>query len=137
MEAQAAVCARPAISLQTDHGGSCRGMVFRISAHEVPGELELLWRREMISGIYNPRWVRIHTLQGRVRAIAFTVHRAHTRYTGKLPAAEVAGHIARAVGWRGSARTYLESTVAQLAKLGFKDPYLFRLHHLVLGDGLD
>lgn len=124
----------PGLGLGLDRGGSCRGMAFRIAAHQVEGEMELLWRREMISGIYLPRWVNVHTPQGRLRAVTFVVDRSHSRYSGKLSSTKVAGHIARARGWRGSARTYLENTVAKLAELGFRDPYLSRLHALVLAE---
>ena len=124
----------PGLGLGLDRGGSCRGMAFCIPAREVEDEMELLWRREMISGIYFPRWVNIHTAQGLVRAVTFVVDRSHLRYIGRLPPQKVARHIARAEGWRGSARTYLENTVAKLAEHGFKDPYLSRLHSLVLAE---
>ena len=124
----------PGLGLGLDRGGCCRGMAFRIAARQAEHELELLWRREMISGVYIPRWVKIHTARGMVRAVSFVVDRNHIRYSGKLPPAKVARHIARAEGWRGSARTYLENTVAKLAELGFSDPYLSRLHALVAAE---
>jgi cation transport protein ChaC len=124
----------PGLGLGLDRGGSCRGMAFRIAAHQVEGEMELLWRREMISGVYLPRWVNVHTPQGTVRAVTFVADRSHSRYCGKLPPGKIAGHIARAQGWRGSARSYLENTVTKLAELGFRDPYLSRLHALVLAE---
>ena len=122
----------PGLGLGLDRGGACRGIAYRIPGDEVADELELLWRREMVSGIYLPRWVAVRTARGKVRALTFVVDRGHERYVGVLPAEKVAGHIATAVGWRGSARSYLENTVARLAELGFTDRYLARLHELVL-----
>lgn len=124
----------PGLGLGLDRGGSCRGMAFRLPAREVKQEMELLWRREMISGVYLPRWVNIHTKQGQVRAVTFVVDKSHVRYSGRLPHRKVASHIARAQGWRGSARSYLENTVAKLAEHGFRDPYLSHLHSLVLAE---
>ncbi len=121
----------PSLGLGLDRGGSCRGMVFRIPGREVEQELELLWRREMISGAYIPRWQAVHTPAGLVRAIAYTANKGHKRYTDKVAPEEVARLIARAQGPRGTAREYLDNTVAHLRKLGFSDSYLSRLHELV------
>jgi glutathione-specific gamma-glutamylcyclotransferase len=49
----------PGLVLGLDRGGSCRGIAFRIAAADVPSELLLVWRREMIVGSYIPRWVRV------------------------------------------------------------------------------
>ncbi len=127
----------PSLGLGLDRGGSCRGMVFRIPAQEVPHEFELLWRREMISGVYLPRWVTVHTPRGRVRAVTFVVDRGHKRYVRRVSPEKAARHIARAEGPRGSAREYLRNTVARLSEMGFSDRNLSRLHELVLLEGRD
>src|ERR1700761_7605816 len=36
-------------------GGSCRGMVYRVSADRAVAELERLWDREMPTGVYDPK----------------------------------------------------------------------------------
>jgi cation transport protein ChaC len=121
----------PGLMLGLDRGGSCRGMVFCIPAAEAEAELTLLWMREMISGIYTPRWVTAHTPRGKIQAVTFVVDRSHRQYIRELPPEQAATHIARAKGWLGSCRTYLENTIAHLAELGFTDRNLSRLHALV------
>ena len=56
---------RPGLVLGLERGGSCRGVVFHIAPEVVEEELEIVWRREMISGAYVPRWVEVHTAVGR------------------------------------------------------------------------
>jgi hypothetical protein len=48
----------PGLMLALEPGGSCRGVVYRIAADAVATELEIIWRREMLSTSYVPRWVR-------------------------------------------------------------------------------
>ena len=55
----------PGLMLALDRGGACHGMAFRIAAAEVRQELRLLWRREMLTGAYETRWVRVEAGEGR------------------------------------------------------------------------
>src|SRR5579875_1631626 len=80
----------PGLMLALDRGGSCRGLACRIPAAQARGELLLAWRREMMGGSYQARWVRAATADGPVRAIAFVVNRAHPRYAGKLAVPDIA-----------------------------------------------
>jgi len=121
----------PGLMLGLDRGGSCRGMAFRIAAADAEAELSLLWRREMISGIYTPRWVTVRTPRGRLRAVTFVVDRHHHQYIRELSAEKAAAHIAHAEGWLGTCRSYLENTITHLAELGFQDRNLARLERLV------
>jgi len=117
----------PGLMLGLDRGGSCRGVVFRIEASKVESELEIIWRREMVSGSYAPRWVTAQTPGGRVRAIAFVINHAHDRYAGLLPEAQVVDIIAEAEGGLGRCCDYLFNTVAHLDELGISDRPLSRL----------
>jgi cation transport protein ChaC len=70
----------PGLILGLDYGGACRGLVYRIAKAEARQELELLWKREMVTGSYAPRWVRIVTHEGgRGWAVAFVINHAHPR----------------------------------------------------------
>jgi len=122
---------RPGLMLGLERGGSCRGVVFRIADDIVDAELDLLWRREMVTGAYAPRWVSVATEAGPVDAIAFTINRDHPRYAGKLPDDQVAAAIAQAAGFLGPCAEYLDRTVAHLAELGIADHRLTRLANLV------
>jgi len=52
---------RPGIMLALDRGGACRGVAYRIAGHAVRNELLLLWRREMLAGVYHAKWVDAHS----------------------------------------------------------------------------
>jgi cation transport protein ChaC len=122
----------PGLVLGLERGGSCRGAVFHIAPEAVEEELTIVWRREMISGAYVPRWVDVHTGLGTVRAITFVINRAHARYARYLPDERVAEVIATAQGWLGPCAEYLINTVDHLAALGIHDRPLARLRARVL-----
>jgi len=122
---------RPGLMLGLERGGSCRGVVYRIDDAIVDAELELVWRREMVTAAYAPRWITVATEGGAVDAIAFTINRAHPRYAGKLPDDQVATAIAHAAGVLGPCAEYLDRTVAHLAELGIADQRLTHLATLV------
>jgi cation transport protein ChaC len=118
--------------LGLERGGSCRGVAFHIAPEVVEEELEIVWRREMISGAYVPRWVDVQTALGRVPAIAFVINHAHERYARDLSDEEVAEVLATASGWLGPCADYLVNTVDHLAALGIHDRPLERPRQQVL-----
>jgi cation transport protein ChaC len=117
----------PGLMLALERGGSCRGVAYRVAEAQAEHELMLLWRREMVTGAYQARWVKAVTLEGAVAAIAFTINAKHHRYAGRLPEAQVAAVIARAEGALGSCSKYLLSTVEHLRELGIRDHGMERL----------
>jgi cation transport protein ChaC len=123
---------RPGLVLGLERGGSCRGAAFHIAPDAVEEELAIVWRREMISGAYVPRWVQVHTARGAIRAITFVINRAHERYARFLPDERIAEVIATAEGWLGPCADYLINTVDHLAALGIQDRPLGRLRAQVL-----
>lgn len=122
----------PGLILGLDRGGACRGVAYRIAASIAQTELELLWRREMVTGSYCPRWVRIVTQEaGSGWAIAFLINRAHPRYAGQVPEDRMVDSIARARGALGPCATYLFDTADHLLALGIRDERLLRLRRRV------
>jgi cation transport protein ChaC len=117
----------PGLVLGLARGGACKGVAYRIKGTDVAEELAVLWRREMISDGYLPRWLTLRTAEGPIPALAFVVNPAADRYAGGLSDDDKARHIARAAGDLGSSRDYLLSTVAHLDDIGVHDR---RLHHL-------
>jgi cation transport protein ChaC len=117
----------PGLMLGLDRGGSCRGIVLRIAREDVDVELDVLWRREMVSNAYVPVWVKVATAEGPVAAIAFTINRTHERYADKMGEEKMADIIARAAGRVGPCRDYLLNTVEHLDQLGIHDRALRRL----------
>lgn len=114
----------PGLTLALDLGGSCTGVAFRIEDEALEGELDLLWRREMLSGAYVPRWLDVHDASGARfgSAIAFTMDRANAQYAGTLAAEEVVRRLATAHGAIGTAADYLFATCAGLNAHGIPDP---------------
>lgn len=125
--------AAPGLTLGLEHGGACRGVAYRIAAAEAQQELEIVWGREMITGAYCPRWVRMtaDSPQKATWAISFVINRSHARYAGLLPEERVAKVIAEARGPLGACATYLFNTATHLAELGIPDRHLLRLRDRV------
>jgi cation transport protein ChaC len=65
-------------------GGSCVGQVHRADGAKALSLLDTLWEREMPNGVYTPRWLRCHTPDGPVEALAFTLDPGHPSHTGRL-----------------------------------------------------
>jgi len=108
-------------------GGSCRGMVYRIERAEVPEQMERLWRREMPTGVYDPKWLSCRTTLGPVNALAFTLNRASPAHTGPIPDAQMLEILRSASGRYGSTLDYLLQTARSLRGCGIRDADIERL----------
>lgn len=117
----------PGLVLALTPGGSCRGVAYRLPAPLAIDELHLLWRREMVVGGYNPRWVKLDAQGRTIIGLAFTVKRDHPQYAGKLSVEQQAAVIGSACGHLGTSQDYLERTRIALVAHGIVDPYLERL----------
>jgi cation transport protein ChaC len=126
----------PALMLALDRGGSCNGMAYRLPSRDHRGQLGLLMRREIDANPPTnvPRWIRIQTDSGPLRALAFVADRKGPAYAGKRPLNEVARVLARAAGHWGSAAQYLLRTVTMLEQHGVRDRNLWRLQSLVANE---
>ncbi len=122
----------PGLVLALDRGGSCRGIAYRIAAADVPSELLLLWRREMIVGCYIPGWVRVFDVTQQLEAIAFVINRHHRDYAGNISLETTVNSIATAIGEIGSCADYLIQTIDGLMAAGIKDKQLLRLREYVV-----
>jgi len=114
----------PGLLLGMDEGGACTGAAFRIDPDILADELALLWRREMLTGSYVPRWLPMHALDGGVfgHGLTFTINHNATNYAGDLAPEDVIRRIATARGEMGSSRDYLFQTRDGLRQLGIEDP---------------
>jgi len=122
----------PGLMLALEGGGSCEGIAYRLAPHQVRSELAILWNREMLSGVYQARWVPTKLRDGRiVTAVTFVVDTAHCQYCGDLPMERAAHHIAFAEGRRGACRDYLTNTAEHARSLGIHDSYIEELVHRV------
>jgi cation transport protein ChaC len=120
----------PGLVFGLERGGSCHGVGLAVAADHARAELRLIWRREMLSGAYLPRWVTLQSDAGPLRAIAFVMNRAHQRYAGDISEAQKVEAVAAAVGALGTCYDYVASTLDHLAELGVRDPHLERIRRL-------
>jgi cation transport protein ChaC len=112
---------RPGMVLGLERGGSCTGVALRVHRDKVEEEFDIVWRREMVSGAYRPRWVRLQTDEGPVHGVAFVINPAHPRYAGDAREDEIVEALATASGPLGACYDYLSNTVDHLAEMGIVD----------------
>ncbi len=119
----------PGVVLGLEAGGACDGVALRLSEDGIENELELLWRREMATGAYTPRWVDLYDEAGQCFAtgLTFTVDPDNERYAGRLPRELIVHRLATAAGGLGTAADYLFRTRDALRDTGISDPELERL----------
>ena len=121
----------PGLVLGLDRGGSCRGLVYKIPGAEAGEAMDYLYEREMVTGVYSPRWVEVRSEPGPVTAVAFVVDQAHRQYTGRLSVERTVELILQGAGQRGRCVDYLENTVHHLRALGLPDGSLERLLRVI------
>ncbi len=111
----------PGLMLALERGGSCHGVAYRIAPEQVHAELDVVWRREMLTGAYRAVWVTVRTPDGPEHAIAFAANQAHERYVRGLDTDETARLLATGSGPLGTCCDYLFDTVTHLTQLGIRD----------------
>lgn len=122
---------RPGLVLGLDRGGSCVGRALKVTAGQWPEVRALLHEREMITGVYTPRFVKVCLDDGsRMPAYTFIVDRSHEQYWSGPPQT-AAALIRQGLGPRGSSRDYLANTVEHMDALGMREGALHRLLRLV------
>jgi len=112
----------PGLMLGLKQGGSCKGIFYRISANKTRTELDIVFRRELITSAYRPTWVRAH-IKNRFssKALTFVMNQNHDKYAGRLDKETIIDAIATAQGPLGSCSDYLYETVTQLDEHGIPD----------------
>lgn len=127
---------QPGLMLGLDHGGSCKGEVYRIEEAQAATELDKLLRREVpyrrIASAW--RFVDVDIAGSRQKALTFYAGMRRDRFYVDLPIHAQAHMLARAVGFGGSGAAYLHYTVMKLEELGIHDSYLWELQHLVAAE---
>lgn len=124
---------RPGLVFGMLSGGCCRGVAFRIPRHEGREVLVRLWSREMVTAVYDPKWLTCHTPQGPVKALAFTLSRKSPSHTGELTEEEYRAILRHASGIYGSTLEYAHRTLEELKRHNIHDRRLERLLKLLEG----
>ena len=125
----------PGLVLALDRGGSCTGVAYRLNPDVAIAELDLLWRREMVTLAYRASWLTFHPDGHRdgpgKRAISFVSRPERENFAGPMTLDEEADVIASASGFIGPCRDYLFDTVKALEADGISDPHLKKLQRAV------
>lgn len=127
----------PGLMMALEPGGTCVGIAYRMPEDAPFDRMLRLLRREVAYRENLPwlRWLRVRSAAGTLRALAFyCAPRTGAPDLLRLPMAEQARRLARAVGPVGSCAEYLHATVDHLEALGIRDRYLWRLQSLVAAE---
>jgi cation transport protein ChaC len=120
----------PGLVLGLDHGGTCRGIAYRVAAAARAETLGYLRAREQVTKVYIER-VRPIVLVGhpetRIQAVCYLVDRSHPQYAGKLSLSEQLHLVRHAHGKSGQNRDYVLATVQALEAMGCRDRELHLL----------
>ena len=117
----------PGLVLSLDRGGSCKGVAFQLNPKNAIAELDLLWRREMMTMAYQPRLLCLHTDVGLKRGLTFVANPARPTYAPPMPFESTVTVVANAVGFNGPCRDYLYDTVKGIKACGIRDRQLEKL----------
>jgi cation transport protein ChaC len=122
---------RPGLLLSLDYGGSCVGIAYRLEPDTAIYELDLLWRREMLTLAYHARWLNLHTHDGIKRGLGFVANPKSPAYAPPMPFEEIVNTVAEAIGFNGNCSDYLFDTLAGIKEYGIHDAALEKLANAV------
>jgi len=105
----------------------CDGMALRIEAGKWDTETLILWRREMISGVYHPAWLPVEIAGEMKDCCVFVANPKHERYAVEIDWDAKVFAIAHAKGSFGTCQEYLDTLAKRLSAAGMTDEYIERL----------
>ena len=127
---------RPGLVLGLDHGGTCRGIAYRVAAAERSRTIAYLRAREQGTSVYLERvravWLKSEP-ERRVPALCYMVDRGHVQYAGRLTLEQQLHHVRQGHGQSGANRDYVIETVAALEQLGYRETELHLLAERLRG----
>jgi len=118
---------RPGLVFGMLSGGSCHGVAYRVAQAEGRQVLARLWAREMITAVYDPKWLTCQTQHGAVMALAFTLSRKSPSHTGVLSPEEYRRIFLEASGVYGTTFEYAHRTLEELRRHNIHDRGLEKL----------
>ncbi len=121
----------PGLVLSLDHGGSCVGLAYRLEPDTAIAELDLLWRREMLTLAYNVRWLQLQTCEGLKRGLGFVANPKSPAYAPPMPFETIVNTVAEARGFNGHCYDYLFDTLAGIKEYGIYDAAMEKLANAV------
>ena len=121
----------PGLVLSLDYGGSCVGVAYRLEPDTAIAELDLLWRREMLTLAYNVRWLHLRTPKGIKRGLGFVANPKSPAYAPAMPFEDTVNTVAKAIGFNGHCYDYLFDTLAGIKEYGIHDAAMEKLANAV------
>ena len=125
---------QPGLMMGLEPGGSCEGIAYRIPFEALTVELDILYRREMMSNVYNPTWVEASCIDdqpNKIPVLSFVVDPENNRFCGTLDEHTTVSTLSVAEGPMGRNCDYLFQLVDHLETLGFNDPVMTDLANKV------
>ena len=114
------------LGLRVD-SGSCEGVLLLLPADGRSEALNSIWEREMLTAVYQPKWVSVEVDSNITTALTFVVDESNLQCAGNLSEEVQAEMISSAIGKLGSCRDYLVNTIDALRSTGIHDGLLERL----------
>lgn len=113
---------QPGLMAALDTGQGCEGLAFKITSDKVDLETEILFRRELIAPGYLAVFIPIEIDGTSERALTFVADHDQPHIRQEITRSEQIRFAATGAGILGTSLEYLESTVAQLSRIGIIDP---------------
>src|SRR5262249_52825177 len=124
---------RPGLVLGLAPGGTCRGIVYRVTpGREEEVQAYLFERERRRYEVYHERMLWVRHRGGAVLAQTYVADPAAQDFVADLAEDEIARRILAAHGERGPNFVYLERTMGQLKTLGIREPSLERVYAIAL-----
>ena len=114
------------LGLRVD-SGFCEGVLLLLPEDGRSEALTSIWEREMLTAVYQPKWVSVEVDSKITTALTFVVDEFHPQCAGNLSEETQAVMIRSAVGELGSCRDYLVNTIDALRSAKIQDGLLERL----------
>ena len=122
----------PGLMLGLDKGGSCVGSAFKLSNEIAIKNIDILFRREMVTGAYKPKLLKTKLENGKnVLSLAFTVDKKHKNYFPNNTPQIKAEIISKAYGFLGSCEEYLNNTLESLSELNITDKEMNKISYFI------
>jgi len=112
----------PGLMLGLDKGGSCRGSAFKLKKTDAIKNIDILFKREMVTRTYRPKLLKTKLENKKnVLSLAFTVDKQHKNYFSQKNTTIKANMISKANGFLGTCQEYFDNTLESLEELNIND----------------
>ena len=116
---------KPGLVLGLDRGGSCTGMVFKVSGRNHDPVMAELRDRELVTNVYLERHSPVHLEDGRrIDAVVYVADQHHEQFAGHLSSIDAARRVSVSRGRSGHNVDYVASTVDHLTEMKIRDHWL-------------